>query len=430
MHPQLARAQLLLQQSRYQQAADEFRQYLLSQPEDAQAHANFSICLSNLKKFEPAMEHAHTATGLAPDSSVGHFAAAYCSFMQNRPREARASVEEAINVDGPAPDLLQLRASISIMEKEWKAALKDADAGLEFDPEDEDLLNIRARALIGLGKRLEASESLDAALQRDPENAFSHANQGWTLIERGKFEQAMVHFREALRLDPDMEWARYGIINAMKARYFLYRIFLNYILWMSKLKAKVQIGLVVGAYFLIQWIDGITRRHPDLAPWLDPIVWVYIAFVMLSWMAIPFFNLLLRTSRFGRLALKKEETRGANLLGAAVLLFIALMATAVVTGSLRFQELGVRCGLLLIPVSCIYLVAAGRSRMTIALATLALAVIGTVPLLPGNSKVIDGALMMPRWAGPWQSLFIYGILGTSIMANFMQAGSASLGDDD
>ena len=42
--------------------------------------------------------------------------------------------------------------------------------------------------------------------------------KAWALIEQGEHEQAMEHFREALRLNPQLDWARQGIVEAMKAR--------------------------------------------------------------------------------------------------------------------------------------------------------------------------------------------------------------------
>ncbi|MDB5311521.1 MAG: tetratricopeptide repeat protein [Gemmataceae bacterium] len=46
---------------------------------------------------------------------------------------------------------------------------------------------------------------------------------GWALLHARQPAEALTHFREALRLDPTNEWARDGLIEALKARYWVYR---------------------------------------------------------------------------------------------------------------------------------------------------------------------------------------------------------------
>ncbi len=83
----------------------------------------------------------------------------------------------------------------------------------------------------------------------NPNNPNTHANLGWALLHKGEHEKAMIHFREALRLDPELQWAQQGIVEALKARHFIYRVMLKYFLWMSRLGSRAQWGVILGAYF-------------------------------------------------------------------------------------------------------------------------------------------------------------------------------------
>ncbi len=67
-------------------------------------------------------------------------------------------------------------------------------------------------------------------------------------MHQGDHKQALEHFREALRLKPDMEWARNGMVEALKARYFLYRLMLRYYLWMSRFTRRGQWGMIIGLW--------------------------------------------------------------------------------------------------------------------------------------------------------------------------------------
>lgn len=68
-------------------------------------------------------------------------------------------------------------------------------------------------------------------------------------LHEGNPRAAPEHFREALRLEPDDEYARSGIVHALRARHFLYRLMLAYFLWMSRLSGTVQLALIFGAVF-------------------------------------------------------------------------------------------------------------------------------------------------------------------------------------
>ena len=177
-------------------------------------------------------------------------------------------------------------------------------------------------ALVKLGRRQEAGHTIEAALARDPDNAVTHANQGWTLLEANDPAKALEHFREALRIDPTSEWARLGIVEALKARHFVYRTMLKYFLWMAKLSGKMQWGVVIGGYVLFQMLRGWANANPEFAPFVWP-CWAYTSpLCYLTWIAMPLFNLLLRLNKFGRLALSDEQIRASNWIGGCLLFVI------------------------------------------------------------------------------------------------------------
>jgi tetratricopeptide (TPR) repeat protein len=198
-------------------------------------------------------------------------------------------------------------ASISIDGHRWQVALDAAEMGLRLDPDDVDCTNLRAIALVRLGRKDEAGATIDAALAKQPEDARSHANQGWTLLHQGNPRKAMEHFREALRLEPNMEWARLGIIEAMKARNILYRWILGYFLWMTKFSPRVQIMLILGLLFGTQILNAVCAAVPVLELVQLPLVLLYVLFVWTTAVAPTLFNLLLMLNKFGRFALNRIE---------------------------------------------------------------------------------------------------------------------------
>ncbi len=322
----LERGILLFQQSRHELAEEQLRLALAQEPDDAHAHALLALCLIEREKLDPASDEARQAVLLAPDYAFAHYAVAKAAQARNRHADALTAIQEAIRLDPWDADYRAFLAATHFTEYRWQEALSAAESGLEIDAEHITCTNLRAMALVKLGRRAEAGATIDAALAKNPDNAVTHANQGWTYLEANNPTKALEHFREALRLDPENEWARQGIVEALKARHFLYALMLRYFLWMAKLSPQAQFGIIVGGWFGNRILGSIAKANPELAPWILPVRILYVVFAILTWIADPLFNLLLRLNKFGKLALSREQIIASNWLG----LSIAIALTSLV----------------------------------------------------------------------------------------------------
>jgi Tfp pilus assembly protein PilF len=72
MSVHLARAEILLAQSRPADAEREARQALAANPHDASAHAFLALCCAQLGRHEDALMEARMAVGLAADEGAFH----------------------------------------------------------------------------------------------------------------------------------------------------------------------------------------------------------------------------------------------------------------------------------------------------------------------------------------------------------------------
>ena len=138
----------------------------------------------------------------------------------------------------------------------------------------------------------------------------------------------MKHFREALRLEPNLEWARVGIIEAMKARFFLYRWLLSWFLWLLRFPPNVRFGLMLGLVFGRSLLANLIQMVPILAPLALPLTIGYMLFVWMTWTASSLFNLVLRLDSFGRLVLNPTERRESTLVGICLVLGIVVGLTS------------------------------------------------------------------------------------------------------
>jgi len=414
MSTHIARAEMLLQQSRPADAEREAGLALAQNPQDPYAHALVALARLEQQRAADALAPAETAIGLAPDVPFFHRVRAQVLHLLDRDKEALAAVDEAIRLDPEEEDSFSLRASIHLALRDWPAALADAEAGLALNPEDVRSANMRALALVRLGRKEEAAQTVGYALERAPENAFSHANQGWTCLHRNDPKQAQVHFREALRLSPDLEFARQGMLEALKARNPIYRGILAYYLWIGRQSGRTQWIFVIGTYFGLRLVRSGAEASPVWGRFLWPVLIAFYAFIYLSWTAHPMFNLLLRLDRFGRFVLSRSERVASNWYGASVAVLAAALvwwATTPAELSTLPMILSMMAAVLSVCVAATFVDNPKRRRVlgwyTLGLTACALAFVGL--LFTGDTTTALTVL----------GVFFFGFIGFQITANLV-----------
>jgi tetratricopeptide (TPR) repeat protein len=374
-------ALILLEQGRYDLAEEKLRQTLAADPTNGLAHALLAQCLCERKRLTEATDEAYHAVRTEPNLAAGHAALARALHERNYFDEAKNAIEEALRLEPRNPDHFARLGGIAFDRRDWTAALDAAEQGLEQDPEHISCNNLRAMALVKLGRNAEAGQTLASTLARDPENAYSHANQGWALLHEGKYTKALEHFREALRLEPGMDNARAGIVEAMKARTGIYALLLRYFLWMGRWSRKVQWLIILGLFFGNQALTATGEAYPALKPWIQPVQVAYVVFALMTWLAVPLFNLLLRLHRFGRYALSRDQIVASNWVGGLLLVaVICLVIWLIWDDDVAFVG-AIYFGLLLLPISGVFVCPRGWPRWVMIGYTLILALIGPTPFV-------------------------------------------------
>lgn len=418
MNQRLARAALLYDHSRYEEAERELRGILAEAPRDAQAHALLAMCLAHQDKLDDAQSEIEQAIALEPAWAHAHYGRAAVLLQRRRFPEAEQSAREAVRLDpADADNYAQLAATLFAQDR-WQESLAAAVEGLAHDAENAGCESYRTMALTKLGRQREAIAAVDQSLARNPESAMGHANKGWALLHEGQPKPALIHFREALRLDPTFDYARAGMVEALKAQNPVYRWMLAYFLWMSRLSPRVRWVVILGGYFGSRVLRSAADRNPALSPWITPVLLAYLAFVLLTWFSMPLFNLLLRVSRFGRHALSRDQRVAANWFALCLAAFVVgAIAAAITRYDLAIAVAVFGLGMAL-PTTTTFACEPGWPRRMMGWYSAAMAAAGLV-VIAGFAVELTSGVSTDRWTSPFITVFLLGVIGAPWMANYL-----------
>lgn len=319
----IQRATLLIEHRRFEDAERELRLVLASEPNHPYALALIGLSRTELGKHDEGLDYLKQALGQQPDNSYFLYLTGLVYLRKDNVKEAQKFILSAISFDPHNADYFGVMALIKLQETQWEEALTYANRGLQTDPENLTCLNARSTALLKLDRKEESYQTIKEALHNDPHNSYTHANLGWGLLEKGDHEKALESFREALKLDPNNAHAKAGLVEALKAKYWFYRMFLRYVFWMTNKNAKYQWIFILGLWFLVRMLNSLSESNPAIAPFVNPIIYLYAIFAVSTWILEPLSNLFLRLNVYGRYALTPEQTRASTFTGIGFVIMTA-----------------------------------------------------------------------------------------------------------
>jgi tetratricopeptide (TPR) repeat protein len=278
------------------------------------AHAYLHI--DDIKKAKRLSEELR---GANPNYAGIYYLLSKINYLEDDISLALKNIDEAIGLDPYDEDFFGHKAFIFLYKKKFEDALFMADEGLKLNAKSRSCLNARASALTKLKRKEEAKETIENLLNDDPENAYSHANVGWSHLEHNDVKKALVHFKEALKLNPNDEYARNGMLTAVKAKNKVYNLYLRYSFWISNKSEKNQWLYLIGIYLAYRFGVKLLTAS-GLSILAIPLIILYLLFALGSWIMEPLSNMLLLFDDYGKYLLDEGSKLSGQLLLSLLLL--------------------------------------------------------------------------------------------------------------
>jgi tetratricopeptide (TPR) repeat protein len=167
-----------------------------------------AYALYGLSRWDEAAEAAQAGIRCEPEDAGLLDVLALAQLESGRKREARATIDAAIELEPYVAEFHAHRALIlarcakkSFRLASYGKARAAVEEALRLDPDSEEALRVRAQIAVVSNDR-RAREYTDALLALEPDDGGAHLIRGSALAERGDVRDSLRHFDEAARLDP------------------------------------------------------------------------------------------------------------------------------------------------------------------------------------------------------------------------------------
>lgn len=387
----LERLNQLQSQARWPESRELLESYLGDNPDDPIAQLYYINTVLNMGEKQLARDLIGPMLAEYPDNPSVLRLAAVIELSDSKPKIAERFGRQLLEMNAEDDDALVLMAKIKLDQRNYDAAISYADQALEIDAQNTEALNLKIYIGGFLG-RTDTEQTINDALNVNPEDSSTIANHGYQLLRQGKVDEALERLKYALSLNPNDQLGRFAMLEALKARFWPYRMYFKYKEAMAKLSGGASFGIMIGLWFGVNYLNRLSNQQPELAWFLLPVVYFMVGLFLLTWIIDPIMNFYLLTNRYGRLLLDKEDKLMAALVGGSLGLALLCLLGNLLLGGTLLQGLAFAFLLLTIPLGSFLRPIRKQQKNILTIYTVGLVGAGIGGLLIGNGWLINASL--------------------------------------
>lgn len=362
----IQKGHILLDQGRYKDAVLVFKDGLSNNPQDPVLLYYLALAQYHIKEYQKqSLETINEALKIQNDDPVVFELKALILGALDKNKEALEMIDQALALDAQSAQAHATKGYLFSLQEKWAKAEEHARVALALDADSAFAGNVLASALRMQNKLDEGVHLASDMLAKDPDDNLSHSNMGWVYLHKKQYDKAQMHFKESLRLDPNFEPARTGMLETYKAKSPLYRLYLQYALFMARQTQAIRIAIIVGIYLTGRVVsknfNAIFQGPMALVGYAILIV-IYFFFFW-SWLAGGVGNLLIFSDKMARCALNRSERMDAIFVGGGFFTGVLLVLLGAIIKVIFIKMIGMTLILTTIPMSVSFVNRNDRGRI-------------------------------------------------------------------
>jgi Flp pilus assembly protein TadD len=202
----------------YQSALNLWKDAVQKSPQHWRPLDNLGKALTDLGRYDEAIEAFEASLRLKPNSSKTHNNLGTALEKKGLLAEAVEHYATATRINDKYAEAYNNLGSALAKLGRWPEAAEEFERALEADPYFHRAYNNLGTARAREGRREEALALFLKAVEINPDYAAAHTNLGNAWAERREFDKAITHYRIALRLQPDLPEARKNLDRVLAER--------------------------------------------------------------------------------------------------------------------------------------------------------------------------------------------------------------------
>ena len=202
------RALTYMQQGEDDKAIADFKRLIDDNKENVNARLALAEALTNMERFEEAVEQVEEAIKMAPDEALAYTMRARLKLVEEDIKAALADLDQAIRLNPQDVVALMIRARLYLAEENIPAAKKDVETALLLSPGLIQGILIRSVIAAEEGRMTDAIADIQLLLQDDPENVSWRLQLAGYYIRDKRHSRAIEIFTKILADDENNQDAR------------------------------------------------------------------------------------------------------------------------------------------------------------------------------------------------------------------------------
>jgi tetratricopeptide (TPR) repeat protein len=203
-------------------AIADFNEALRIVPKNSRALTDRGEAYLNLRNVDRAIEDFNDAVRIDPGNSKA-FAGRGVAFQfkggDDSSERAISDWTEALRIDPGNADVLENRARIYMIQRNYDGMIADYGALIRLDPQNDWAFQQRAYAYRHKGELDRALADYNQAIRIDPNNVQAVHGRGLVYQDKGELDRAISDYDAAIRIDP----GHVGIAGVLRDRAAAYR---------------------------------------------------------------------------------------------------------------------------------------------------------------------------------------------------------------
>jgi Flp pilus assembly protein TadD len=214
-HTTLMRADMLAEQGQIDEALDQYREFVRTDPNEAEGHEKLGVALMQKARFDEASAEFERAIQLDPALAIASDNLGVALLRTGRVEEAVAALRRASDLD-PQNVKTYSNLGVALMRTgnndQAIAALRRA---VEIQPSNGEARDNLGQALLMAGRTDEGVSALQEAVKLQPDSIAARDNLGVALMRAGRFPEAVTVLQHVIELDPKSAEARDNLGQAL-----------------------------------------------------------------------------------------------------------------------------------------------------------------------------------------------------------------------